>query len=373
MVHNRPVEVPLYVSVDEGSLGMKRSWKVAVSGVALTTALVASGASALDVANTSQKGSLLMYARIDVRSGYDTIVRITNDNNRGVDVKCYYMNEKKGRRDFGFYLTKKQPAWWSVSSGDGTFSVPNFPNNGDVKVTGDVNIGELICWAVSKSGHNQINFNHLFGDATVYDYRNTSSVEAFTYNSWNFRALSGAKGGAVGTAGNIKLDGVEYDYCPGYLLANFTPAGADVPVGPTLIRNNENYLGVISCNQDLRQDYALHYTKLEFTVWNEFESKFTGAYECSDGYHFLPLFTGTDVAPEYFGYDVLGTASAFFQVRGVKSTQCVAPSASEASGLVGVISASSDEVGTTLNAAGTAAGYVLWDADHHPDEVPEKN
>jgi hypothetical protein len=348
---------------------MKRSWKVAAAGAALTAAIAATGASA-QVANTSQKGSLLMYARIDVRSGYDTIVRITNDNNKSVDVKCYYMNERKGRRDFGFTLTKKQPAWWSVANGEGTFNIPNFPNNSEPLLptygaAWRTDVGELICWAVSKSGHNQINFNHLFGSATVYNY---SSGEAFEYNSWNFKARTGTAGQAVGTAGTINLNGTDYDYCPGYLIAGFTPAGGAVPVGPTVATNDDNWLSVIACNQDLKQDYKFHFTKLEFTVWNEEESKFTGAYECSDGYHFFAL-TTTDVSPEYFTYDVLGTGSAFFQVRGVASARCAG---SENAGLVGVLSSYGDEVGTTLNAAGTAVGYVLWDADHHPEEVPEK-
>jgi hypothetical protein len=375
MVHNRPVEVPLkFLLLKKGAWVMKRSWKAAAAGAAVAAVVAISGASAqtvTNVANTSQKGSLLMYARIDVRSGYDTIVRITNDNNKAVDVKCYYMNERKGRRDFGFTLTKKQPAWWSVYNAEGTFNVPRFPNNFDPRTAGDVNVGELICWAVSKSGHTQINFNHLFGDAIVYNF---SSGDAFEYNSWNFKARTGAAGQPVGTPGNIQLNGTEYDYCPGYLIANFTPAGAQVPVGDTFVTNTNINLGVISCNQDLRQDYNLHYTKLEFTVWNEEESKFTGAYECADSYHYFPLNT-VDVSPEYFTYDVLGTVSAFFQVRGVASARCnppVSPVNTEAAGLVCVVSEYNDEYGTTCNAAGTAAGYVLWDASHHPEEVPEK-
>jgi hypothetical protein len=387
MVHNRPVEVPLCVSIEKGSLGMKRSWKVAAAGVALTAAVATSGAfAANDVADTSQKGSLLMYARIDVRQGFDTIVRITNDNNKAVDVKCYYMNERKGKRDFGFTLTKKQPAWWSVVTGDGTFSIPNFPNNEAPGLpaygaTWSTQVGELICWAVSKTGHNQISFNHLFGSATVYDFRDTANIRAFEYNSWNFRAHT-AVGTTVGTEpGRINLNGTEYDFCPGYLVAGFTPRGANVQIGPPVappatpvtVQSTENFLSVIACNQDLRQDYVFHFTKLEFTVWNEDESKFTGAYECADSYHFLPLST-VDVSPEYFDFPVLGTSSAFFQVRGVASARCnILPTViSEAAGLVGVLSTSNDETGTTLNAAGTAVGYVRWDADHHPDVVPEK-
>jgi hypothetical protein len=337
---------------------------------------------AQNVANTSQKGSLLIYASIDVSEGTDTIVRMSNDSNLSVTVKCYYMNEKKGRRDFSFKLTKKQPVWWSVYKGYGTLAVPDFPDNYPLKpdgsplYPGDADLGELICWAVSPNELNQISFNHLSGTATIYEFEDGNN-SAFEYNSWNFTARNVAAGAAVGTAGRLDLTGSltapSYDACPQYLIGHFSPADAHLYIGGGRISVEENELSVVSCNQDLRQDYTPHFTKLQLTVWNEAETRFTGAYKCSDGYHFFDLTSA--VAGENFTYSVLKSGAAQFKVLGVQSTQCVG---SEASGLVGVLSTeiSSDgdenEIGTTLNTAGVSAapGYVLWDPEL--SEPPER-
>jgi hypothetical protein len=364
---------------------------------------------AQNVGNTSQKGSLLMFSQIDASYHAETIIRISNDSFTGVWVKCYYMNEAKGRRDFRFRLTPNQPVWWSVRTGDGApgFNVPDFPDNvawtpPPGYPTGKTYRGELVCWAIDindEQGEFQIAFNQLSGNATIYDYDDSwIRPTAFTYNSWNFTARGVKKGDPVGTAGNIQLTGLhgDYDACPKYLLAHFTPVDAKFGTEKHYgygyyegkkIEIDENNLSVMSCNQDLRQDFTPHLTKLQMTVWNENEIQFTGAYECSNGYHFFTLDEdrdyakygwdkddNTDVAGDNFTYDVLKSHAAYFRVQGVQSTQCFA---SEKSGLVGVLSTETEVdsykgwdgefkdhenvIGTTLNSAGATPGYILWD------------
>jgi hypothetical protein len=232
---------------------------------------------------------------------------------------------------------------------------------------------------------NQISHNQLSGNDTVIasgggegEIQVAYGIQvAYTYNSWNFTARNVAAGAPVGTPGRLDLTGVDgaYDACPNYLIGHFSPAGAFVDTNAVPQYVVENFLSVLSCNQDLRQDYTPHYTKLQYQVWNEQEVKFTGAYECSDGYKWTELYYGTDVGRENFSYDVIQSTAAQVKVKGVASTQCNTPTIkTEASGLVGVLSTYQgyddvSVVGTTLNGAGAQAGYVLWDAQD--GNVPE--
>jgi hypothetical protein len=336
---------------------------------AIAIAVLLSGSSAFaaqNVGNTSQKGSLLIFPNIDIDSG-DTIVRISNDANTGVDVTCYYINERKGRRDFHFKMTRKQPVWFSVYYHSGTFPVAQFPDNAaSTSFVGNVNKGALLCWATNNSLSAQISHNHLSGTATVTSWDGDQT--SYTYPSWNFTARNVLAGSTVGTPGRLDLTGVDgaYDACPSYLIGHFTPAGGYSASGYV----QDNVLSVASCNQDLRQDFTPHFTKLQMQVWNEQEVKFTGAYECSDGSKSFLLYDETDVGYENFNYDTLQSVAAQVKVKGVASTQCVFGAfKSEASGLVGVLAAfgydfDEDDYaeGTTMNGAGAQTGFILWDA-----------
>jgi hypothetical protein len=276
-------------------------------------------------------------------------------------------------------MTRKQPIWFSVANHGGTFPVAQFPTNGTFP--GDPSVGALLCWATDAASSTQISHNHLSGNATIILADEEEGIQvAFTYPSWNFTARNVAAGAAVGTPGRLDLTGVDgaYDACPSYLVGHFSPAGAVVENNAATQFVEENDLSVLSCNQDLRQDFTPHFTKLQFQVWNEQEVKFTGAYECSDGSKVFPLAEDTDVGRENFTYDVVQSTAAQVKVKGVASTQCVFGAfKSENSGLVGLLvsflSGSDTKdfslIGTTLNGAGAQAGYILWDAQD--GNVPE--
>jgi len=355
--------------------------KSKIAAFMVGAALCATPAFAQTVANTSQKGSLLIFPLIDVRGETSTIIQIANDNNATAYVKCYYMNERKGRRDFEFKLTRKQPVWFDAKTGSGGVGsgaavFPNDAARGGI-YPGDVNLGELICWAVDAAGHNQVSWNHLVGAATVVD---SDEVSAYEYSAWSFKVQGGlAAGAAVGTPGRLELTGRDggYDACPGYLVETFDPAGASLTAGANTIYYRDNDLSVVSCNQDLRQDFTPHYTKLLMPVWNEYEVKFTGAYECANSYHHFGLDPSeasevppgdiTDVAPEIFTKATLRTDKALLKVQGVRSTEC--PN-SEVSGLVAVLTSSvgvddpsseNNELVKPLHAAGFTPGFIWWD------------
>jgi hypothetical protein len=85
-----------------------------------------------------------------------------------------------------------------------------------------------------------------------------------------------------------------YDARPAYNIANFNPNGSTSSEGPVTALNPDletvhNDLSVVGCNQDLRQDFVLHLTKAQFTVWSENENSFTGSYECIDSVQIIPF------------------------------------------------------------------------------------
>jgi len=354
------------LSGEKRTFGMQRTWKTVTTGVALTIALSASAAlAAQNVANASQKGSLLMFPLIDVSSGYRTVIRIANDAGAGISVKCYYMNQTKGRNDFVFRLTPKQAATWDVRSGAGDpTSVNPFPVGFDDGYGGSTEIGELICFAVNLSGEAQVAWNHLSGTATVYHIDDSENANAYEYNSWNFTARTTVNNNSrpFGVAGQLDLSGTDgpgqYDACPLYNIAHFTP---------TDIRGsgNSTRIGVSSCFQDLRQDYTPTFTKLNLPVWNAQEVAFTGAYECADSTHSFELSVrDIDKGGANTSYQALGTETAQMQIRGVASSQC-APLITVATGLVAVAVSSSSAGATavTTNHAGVSPviGSVKWD------------
>jgi len=331
--------------------------------------LCGSAFAAQNVANTSQKGSLLIWPLITVESGSDTFIEISNDSSRTVKIECYYVNEYKGRVDFDFFLTSKQTASWAVGSMDGDqVHPPVFPRGGNwlpAPPYGPVSAdrGELVCFTTTADATAQISFNHLTGTATIVHGSNSS---AFRYNAWSFAArnasgLPQSDNVKQGTPGKLLLTGGgtgTYDACPAYNIAEFMPNAAVLGS----LTTNSNVLTVVSCNQDLRQDYDLYLTKLQFTVWNSREQSYTGAYICVDSVNSVNLGSENTYLtnPTNFNYTTLRTENARFIVRGVQSTQCPG---SGAAGLLGVLSSytSAGTVGTTTHGAGAVSGFVLWD------------
>src|SRR5215469_5913115 len=125
---------------------------------------------AKNVANTSQKGSLLIFPAIDVNplEGGDTIVEMSNDQNASVQIECYYINEQKDRVNFDFTLKAKQTASWSVGTGAGDqVNPPPFPSGGTFNpppgspfLPTNPNLGELVCFATDNAVQSQIAWNH---------------------------------------------------------------------------------------------------------------------------------------------------------------------------------------------------------------------
>lgn len=177
--------------------------------LACALSLVAHGAfAATPAANVTQLGSLLAFTYV-VSDGLtkDTDIRITNANNSAVTVVCRIM-DKSGTTSGLFSIGLGGRA--SVAFGVGAEGY--YPGTGE---------GLMACWATNAAMNNQIKWNFLTGTAVV-----NVGPTAGEYPAWSFAArTAGADGSAVGSIpGRLQLDGVNYDYCPQYLLGQYSPS-----------------------------------------------------------------------------------------------------------------------------------------------------
>jgi hypothetical protein len=294
--------------------------KLLICGAVLAAATVtlSTSAFALDRANTAQKGSLLVFPKIDVSEGSETIIRIENTYPRSVQVECYFQNATKYYRSVEFDLTGFQPMTLKASdylpSGTGPFPTAADPSS-PYYVENANYVGELKCWAVFKDGTSQISWNHLTGSATVLVYDDPS---AWQYTAWAFRCLNPTtEGVACGTTpGTLQLNGTDYEYCPKKLTIGFAPYRDEDSIQRRgRVYYDDTDLSIASCNQDFRQERDLTYTKLKFNVWNEDEFRLNGAYQCIDSWVEKDL-RHIQYAGDNFSYSVLGTKAARFVVTG---------------------------------------------------------
>ena len=358
--------------------------KLSILAVAL--ALAGTAAAAPNIAQNTQKGSVLIFTDIDVRAApflMQTIVRIQNDGPRDVQVKCYYLDGNKHRVDMQFEITANQPFWFDAQTGDGTEHVtpyPNTPSNGFPNTT-PKGAGMLVCWVVDVEGLNQLKWNHLSGTATLINHRVGAAYE---YTAYAFYAPTGSDLQPVGTGGTINLDSVQFDSCPQYMIGQFSPEGAFLATEAGLLTYNPTRVAFAGCNIALQQDWTPTWTKLVFDVWNEEENKVTGAWECADTWHEVYLSSGPsgypfpfpDAASSNFLSSAVETFAARYRVQGQKSTQC-RPIVGADAVAVGVLAIQSTDltlenvntgdvtralIGSNLTAAGKLpTGKITWD------------
>jgi len=237
-------------------------------GLLSTTALAAT-----QMGNNSNKGSLVIGPRVDVRAGVDTLITLVNDASTAVNVKCYYRSSSpvttnfngqngtgggtggnKYTVDFGFRLTHNQAITWAASGGvvlgttgasAGTAIAPPF----GTFPQGAATTGEIKCWAVD--GNNlPVAHNHLFMDVSIVGSPFGTGGQAWEYMAWAFQAVPNTQtvngisgrtaaeqvvapnqnGALFGTVPGeaiaaLLLDGRSYDSCPNMLLGAFQPTG----------------------------------------------------------------------------------------------------------------------------------------------------
>ena len=171
--------------------------RTTITIAALAVALFAAPAVAqttTTVGSTSQLGSVLIFPHVPVTTGTDTFIEISNHSAGPINLECSYINEKKGRVDFSFAISGNGTVSWDVGTraGDG-LAVPVFPTGGNFGPPGfaatSADLGELVCFAVDPTYNYQVEFNHLYGTATVLDLAVTGTgaqpKQGFKYNAWS--------------------------------------------------------------------------------------------------------------------------------------------------------------------------------------------
>ena len=389
---------------------MKRMLKKAVVySVALVWAMVGFSTAifaAQNVANPSQKGSLLIFPKIDVRNDgkykqRDTLIQISNDYPADVQIKCYWVDANQTVQDFEFRVTVSQPIWFRASDGlgTGTANKDSTINPATMPPFFDNATGELICWAVNTAGTDQVASNHLYGTAKIIDY---AAHTVYEYNSFNFivRPPGNIYGNPVPPQGDLKLTGSpgEYDAGPKYLLFNFFASnelsGGQFGLGGEAVAVifGKTELTLVPLHQDLRQDRIPTCTKAKFDIWSENEIKYTGSYQCLkcwfQGYVSdigTPLGAPGGFGGSRFTYEQLHTTIGRLRVSSVKSSVCngIFPACQSQveTPLLGVMSTqvrfidlTGDTLigGTSFGAGAGSPAHILWDYAEPPVEASRR-
>lgn len=283
----------------------------------------------------SQKGSVLVFPKIDTTPGTETYILISNDNNQPVSVYCNWVDVdppdpvpalpecltiapsdvakfpiKQVPTDSLFTLTPFQPIMFAASTG---FSDDPIPVT--VNPFGAGNEGYFACWAVDFDGTKQINFNHLSGMAYVL-----TATGGYSYPAWTFQGLQGGFKQPIGTPGTIKFDAVEYDAMPQYLAFTVptlgTPDNVNVfqNLNLTLLPGKQNYTNMTLVHNA---------TRAIFDAWNENEVRYSGGSKCVWCYWDELLSTVTVGPNSLFAATNMHTSVARFRVNGAASGTCL--------------------------------------------------
>ena len=297
--------------------------RTAVIGTIMIGLCVAmcSSAFAQDRVSASEKGSLLVYSKVELRweamSGnliQDTFIDISNDYPGSVAVQMYFVNGDPALDavydngvlverahpgcnwvDNQIMLTGNEPAFWSALTGQekgvspftvldpttGAFDPADpltWPGRPAADGSGDrVLRGFVLAWAVDANGE-EIRWNHLKGDALLINYMDAAAWE---YNAYAFQIQAVAHGAPSGTPGQLYLDGTEYDYCYDQLLMDFYAVGSDGLNYNGHTIDVDVDLTLLPMLIDLRQDGEGGITtKAKFDIWNQNEVKFSGTERC---------------------------------------------------------------------------------------------
>ncbi|MBX3374147.1 MAG: hypothetical protein KF817_09945 [Phycisphaeraceae bacterium] len=374
----------------------------AIMGLALAGAvagLVSPALAQQDRVSSSEKGSLLVWSKIEVTTyqGHvvqDTFVSLTNDYPEDVAFQMYFIQGDNTNplgywqvSDVGIELTRDQPVYWSAATGLGTVNVTPWTVLGP-GIPGDNNTtiyrGMIIGWAVDRVNNTPIRHNHLAGQGTWVSYARS---RAFEYNTYAFAAIQGVQGGAipaaVGPDGSVTL-AIGTNYAPSYaqLLLNFQATGSSAWSSPGYMVVSDTDLTLHPMDWDLRENTSARpiVTKAQFDVWNENEVKFSGAYRCIICWD-QTLLSDYGI-PNHFSVAALQTNHGKARIDGVASPLCdnlpYGGDVSVATSLLGISARMLEIDGKYAAAASNLVGMgqenatiLYFPGSNPPDEAPK--
>ncbi|MCO6436493.1 MAG: hypothetical protein J5J06_05345 [Phycisphaerae bacterium] len=395
----------------------------AVMACGLLAAVAVSPALAQDRVSATEKGSILLYPKVEIRwdaAGnviQDTFIDITNDfpedvfvqmhfvnGDEALDYDCYYDHNCEASLGVGnencrvcerphlgwnwvdvkIELTGNEPTYWSaytgLPKGVSPFTIldPGYPpGRPDPDGSGNrVLRGFVIAWAVNNVGE-EIRWNHLKGDALLVNYMNGSAWE---YNAYAFGALvPETNGGLIPGTGELLLDGQEYEAVFAELLLDFYAVGSTAFSGAGRTVEVDTDLTLMPMDIDLRQENeGPTTTKAFFTIWNMNEFKFSGTERCITCWD-QTLLRFYD-APNHFLLQNLQTNKGKARIDGIRSAVvCDDPEngiVSKATALLGVsmkylrFDAGVDyaQAGSNLVGLGVESATIYADVTSNPNQ-----
>ena len=360
----------------------------AVSGATRLTVLP----DATKVGSTSARGSILVFPRIEVGNGVDTLITLAHDGSTIVNLRCFYYSStavptpsssappapNNHSTRFDLTLTHNQPLTWSAATGrvvggaTPKAASPAAPVFGSFSDNTTSTAGGLTCLATTTDATTgavrPLNHDSLLGSALIVGYG--ASAQAWEYNAWMFEALSGTGAStpehAVAPAPTV-VDGVmtalaplnglstidangnvvtpgSFAACPEMLLGTFYPPGS--PADPNMVQDSTAggtlNVTLASCSQDFTRAATSFVTRYIFTFWNQDEFARTGSHECADTWYessFPYVSSPGHVAMQLASYASLGTRTAYVRIESTADTSVCGAGAQKV-GFVGVISSS---------------------------------
>jgi hypothetical protein len=209
----------------------------------------------------------------------------------------YFVREICTDIDVHTTLTRNQPAYWAASTGQPGPSGNNVPVFGTLAndaimdmATGEYYLRGFIVVIATNAQGEQIRWNHLFGEATIVNYRDGTAWE---YNAYAFYTNFVDQGLVVGVPGEINLDGVQYDDPFDQLLFDFFAPGSGAFLGgantPVVSSAVDTDLTLMILNLDLTllgkpipgyNTPGPYRTLAVFETWDENETGLTGDNYC---------------------------------------------------------------------------------------------
>jgi len=357
----------------------------------------------------NEKGSLIIWSKVDIRwdqSGnllQDTFITLTNDYQADVKVQLYFINgdeplEANGAErahpgwnfvDNEITLTANQPTYWSAVSGN-EFGVspwtvldPGTPPGRPATDGSNERMlrGFIVGWAVDNQGR-EIRWNQLAGEGIIVRYNLSGSAWEYTACAFQVPDVTAPHGGLLPTPGTLNLDGTEYCSPFDQLLLNFQASGSTAwSSNSGVLVDSDTHLTLHPISADLRLNVPTSgppITKAHFDVWNENETKFSGAYRCIECWDqtYLRLYG----VPNHFVLNNLQTDHGKARIDGIASPLCEDSEDFALTGVharrlefvgAGLTPVDIDESGGNLWGMGVEPAVIMHDPiGPPPDEAP---